>query len=501
MKLYLRGHTERYPVEQLQMQLFPDEPSEFVTAPFSGDGTVSSLSRGAAWVTASARVTRGGKSASAFRRVRAEAADVRHVRRILQQSYYLAALQLLPSAPPWGALSGVRPSKLSTECLLAGGTEKDAAALLRNVYFVSPERAALCADASRHTVQAMGLLEKNDLSVYIGIPFCPTRCAYCSFVSQSIERCGELLEPYLEALLKELAHTGRLLAASGYRVRTLYMGGGTPTTLSSGQMERLLAAIREHLDLSRCLEFTVEGGRPDTLDEQKLRVIKSGGCTRISINPQTMQDGVLRAIGRKHTAAQTLTAFGAACRAGFGEVNMDLIAGLPGDTPEGFADSLGQVLALRPSNVTVHTLALKKGAELFRSRADLPGAEAVARMLAEGQTALRRGGYEPYYLYRQKYMSGSFENVGWCRDGSASLYNICMMEELHSILSLGGGGMNKIMLPGRRLARFHNPKDPRDYLARLDTVLRQKDEIFDLLRQIPQGLTTPAPAEDLPGEY
>jgi oxygen-independent coproporphyrinogen-3 oxidase len=484
MKLYLRGHAERYPVEQLQLQLFPDEPSEFVEAPFTGDGTVSSLSRGKTWVTATAKVTRGGKTAKASRRVLLREADVRHVRRILQQSYYLAALPLLPAAPAWGALSGVRPSKLSTECLLNGGTEQDAVRLLESVYFVSPARAKLCADASRHTVDAMQRLAPNDLSVYIGIPFCPTRCAYCSFVSQSVEKFGGLVEPFLQALLKEIAYTGALLAKSGYQIRTLYMGGGTPTTLSAEQMGRLLAAIRGHFDLSRCLEFTVEGGRPDTLDEDKLAVIESGGCTRISINPQTMQDSVLRAIGRKHTAARTLAAYAAAKKAGFGDINMDLIAGLPGDTPEGFADSLARVLALAPSNVTVHTLALKKGADLFTSRADLPGAEQVAGMLTRGNEALRQNGYEPYYLYRQKYMSGSFENVGWCRPGFAGLYNICMMEELHSILSLGGGGMNKIMLPGRRLARFHNPKYPAEYIDRLDTVLRQKDEIFDLLKTL-----------------
>jgi oxygen-independent coproporphyrinogen-3 oxidase len=484
MKLLLTGHTERYPVEQLQMQLFPDEPSELVTAPFApADGAVSALHEGKIWVTATAAVTRGGRTCRAARRVKKAEADVRHVRRILQQSYYLAALPLLPAAPPWGALAGVRPSKLSTQCLASGGSGRDADRLLKDTYFVSAPRRRLCVDASRHTLEAARLLDKTDLSVYIGIPFCPTRCAYCSFVSESVERFGELLEPYLQALLREIAYTGGLLRQSGYRVRTLYMGGGTPTTLSSGQMERLLAAIRGHFDLSRCLEFTVEGGRPDTLDPEKLRVIRAGGCTRMSINPQTMSDAVLRAIGRRHTARQTLEAFAAARAAGFDDINMDLIAGLPGDTAEGFADSLRQVLALGPSNVTVHTLALKKGADLFRSRANLPGPDEVETMLSGAEAALRRSAFEPYYLYRQKYMSGSFENVGWCKKGYTGLYNIYMMEELHTILSLGGGGMNKVNLPDGQLARFHNPKYPADYLERLDTVLRQKDEIFALLEK------------------
>ena len=268
MKLYLKNHTERYPVEQLQLQLFAQEPSEFCTEPFTGDGTVSSLSRGKQYLTATAKVTYQGKTGFAVNRVRLEKADVRATRRILQRSYYLAALQVLPAAPPWGALSGVRPTKLSTKCLMNGGSEKDAERLLREVYFVSPERARLCVDASRHTVEASKLLDADDLSVYIGIPFCPTRCAYCSFVSQSIERFGEFLPAYLDALLREIAHTGKLLRDSGFHIRTLYIGGGTPTTLSSAQMAQLLEAIHTSFDLSRCLEFTVEGGRPDTLDEE-----------------------------------------------------------------------------------------------------------------------------------------------------------------------------------------------------------------------------------------
>ena len=484
MKLYLKNHAERYPVEQLQLQLFAQEPSEFCAEPFTGDGTVSSLSRGKRYLTATAKVTYQGKTGFASNRVLLEKADVRATRRILQRSYYLAALQVLPAAPPWGALSGVRPTKLSTKCLMAGGSEKDAEKLLREVYFVSPERARLCVDASRHTVEAAKKLDADDLSVYIGIPFCPTRCAYCSFVSQSIERFGEFLPAYLDALLREIAHTGALLKDSGFHIRTLYMGGGTPTTLSSAQMAQLLEAVNRNFDLSRCLEFTVEGGRPDTLDPQKLRVIKDGGATRISINPQTMSDKVLEAVGRRHTARQTVEAYEQAVKAGFDDINMDLIAGLPADDAAGFADSIRQVLDLNPSNITVHTLALKKGAALFGSRMELPSQEAVAAMLAGAEDALRQNGYEPYYLYRQKYMSGSFENTGWCRPGYTGLYNIYMMEELHTILSLGGGGMNKINLPEEKLARYHNPKIPQDYISRIDTILQQKDEIFSLLRQI-----------------
>jgi len=485
MKLYLKGHTELYAVEQLQMQLFPGEPTEAAAAPFgSADGAVSALSEGKKFVTATAKIQYQGKTAFASRRVAREKADTRMRRRILQQSYFLAATELLGTTPPWGALSGVRPTKLSTQHLLEGGTEASADRMLRDVFFVTEPRRRLSLDCSRHTLEAISLLQPQDLSVYIGIPFCPTRCAYCSFVSHSVEKFGQHLEPYLQALEQEIVHTGKLLRESGHTIRSLYMGGGTPTTLSSSQMARLLQVIRENFDLSRCLEFTVEGGRPDTLDAEKLQVIRQGGADRMSINPQTMSDQVLRNIGRCHTTAEVIARYHDAVDAGFTEINMDLIAGLPGDTVEGFAASVRQLIDLGPSNITVHTLALKKSAALYQQRPDLPSGEEVAAMLDQAGEALRAAGYEPYYLYRQKYMSGSFENVGWCKPGHTNYYNIYMMEEIHTILSLGGGGMNKVNLGPNRLERFHNPKIPMDYTARIDTILRQKDEIFAILRSL-----------------
>ena len=486
MKLYLKGHTELYAVEQLQMQLFPEEPTDTVTVPFGdGDGAVSSLSYGKTWVTASAKVTWNGKTANAVRRLTlADAQDARLRRRVLQQTYFLAATKVLGTTPPWGALSGVRPTKLSTWHMQEGGTERSADKMLRDVYFVTPSRRKLAIDCSRHTVEAAGFLEKKDLSLYIGIPFCPTRCAYCSFVSQSIEKFGKYLEPYLDALIKEIEHTGTLLKNSGWSIRSLYMGGGTPTTLNARQMKRLLDAIHANFDLSRCLEFTVEGGRPDTLDPEKLQVIRQGGADRVSINPQTMSDEVLRRIGRSHDTQQIYKAYEDAVRAGFDVINMDLIAGLPGDTAEGFLSSVRKVIALDPGNITVHTLALKKAAALYYERNNLPSGEEVAYMLEQTQALLRQAGYEPYYLYRQKYMSGSFENVGWCKPGTMSVYNIYMMEELHTVLSLGGGGMNKVNTGPNQLERFHNPKIPQDYIDRIDTILQQKDQIFEILNSL-----------------
>ena len=475
MKLSFIGHDDRYAIEQLQMSLFP----EYIHAE-TGEA-VSRLSRGNTWLTATTTIVINGKKSSAAKRIKAAEESVRLRRRILQQSYYLAALPHLAHAPAWGALAGVRPTKLSTRHILDGGTAKSADKMLRAVYFVEPARRKLAIDCSLSTVKAVNLLNEKDISLYVGIPFCPTRCAYCSFVSRTIGRRTELMTPYLEALSKELSVTGELLKKSGRTIRSVYIGGGTPTTLTSAQMAWLLDTIHASFDLSRCLEFTVEGGRPDTLNAEKLRTIRAHGADRMSINPQTMEDPVLKACGRPHTAEDVLRAYKEAEAAGFTAINMDLIAGLPQDSYAGFCRSLDTVISLKPANITVHTLALKKGADLFEKKVDLPSQEEVSRMVDYANAQLAKHGYRPYYLYRQKYMSGSFENVGWSRDGLDCLYNIYMMEEVHTILSLGGGGMNKVNLPNGRLERFHNPKFPEQYIEQIDSVLDQKKELFELL--------------------
>ena len=482
MKLLLVGHEDRYAVEQLQLALFPGEGMEPVEHPFEGDGAVSALHRGNTWLTAITTITHGGQKTRAAVRLRASEETVRLRRRALQQSYYRAALPLLPKTPAWGALSGVRPTKITTRHLLEGGNDTSAHKLMRDVYFVTEDRRNLALDCSHSTLRAASLLEDGDVSLYVGIPFCPTRCSYCSFVSRTIGKNTGLMEPYLQALLKELEVTGRLMESSGHRVRTIYIGGGTPTTLTSQQMSMLLGGIRNSFDLSRCIEFTVEGGRPDTLNAEKMEAIRLGGADRISINPQTMVDSVLRACGRPHTAADVVRSYGEALSAGLTDINMDLIAGLPTDSFEGFRHSLDTIAALNPSNITVHTLALKKGADLFERREGLLTAEDVEAMVAYANETLRSLGYKPYYLYRQKYMSGSFENVGWSRDNRDCLYNIYMMEELHSIVSLGGGGMNKVNFPDGSLQRFHNPKFPEQYISQLDSVLSQKEELFRLMK-------------------
>ena len=483
MKLLMTGHAERYAVEQMQLALFPLAPMEPMEGPFEGDGAVSRLIREGDMITAETVITLEGRESAARVTLAAGEETVSTRRRVLQQSYYKAALPFLSKVPAWGALSGVRPTKLTTRCLMAGMDDEMTLREMEEVYFVTPRRARLALDCSKATVAAQAKLDPNDISLYVGIPFCPTRCAYCSFVSKTVGKNTDLMEPYLQALHQEIRHTGRLMASSGRTVRTVYIGGGTPTTLTAGQMKQLLDCIKESFDLSRCIEFTVEGGRPDTLDQEKLDTIASCGADRMSINPQSMVDSVLAASRRPHTAADVEKSYRQAVKAGFDAINMDLIAGLPGDGFEGFRHSLDRVLGLGPANITVHTLAIKKGADLYEKREGLGTDEDVARMVDYAEDTLRAAGYVPYYLYRQKYMSGSFENVGWCRPGTECLYNIYMMEELHIIVSLGGGGMNKVNLPGGRLQRFHNPKFPQQYIEMIDDVLRQKEELFALMQQ------------------
>ena len=488
MKLYL-NHTERYPVEQLQMQLFAAEPSEFVTAPFAKgeNGAVSSLFTGKKYVTATAKITWNGKTGSAAKRLLREQADVRHTRRILQQSYYLAAMQVLDTVPPWGALSGVRPSKLSTKALLAGKTRRQAERELEREFFVTPERAKLCVDASEHTVEAIGLLAPRDLSVYIGIPFCPTRCAYCSFVSVDAPKLLKSIPDYLNALEQEMRSTAAAVKAAGRRIVAVYVGGGTPTTLSAPELDRLLADTKACFDLSACREFTVEAGRPDTVTEEKLAVLVSHGVNRVSVNPQTMSDAVLEEIGRHHTAAQVREAVAMVKKFPQLAFNMDLIAGLPGDTPESFSDTVREVIALGAENITVHTLALKKGSRFLTEGTALPDGKAVGEMLGDAREKLEAAGYAPYYLYRQKFMSGSFENVGWTKPGYENLYNICIMEELCGILAVGAGGSTKLTAPGGVVKRLMAPKYPREYMDRIAHTCAEKDEIVRFYNSEPKG--------------
>ena len=483
MKLYFFGHDYKYAAEQMLLTLFPEERPEYPEGKPEGERIELSLVRRDEDLHAICTLVRNnsewtGEDSCPIPIQSSELETDRLCQRILKNAMYRAALNSGLKKPEWGALTGVRPGKILCNLLRGGMTESTALNSFISDYDVSPKRASLCMDTARVTLRTESQLLPNDVCLYIGIPFCPTRCAYCSFVSQSVEKSMKLISPFLEALLKEVHATAEQVNRLGLRPISVYMGGGTPTTLSANQLNVLCSALEREFDLSQLREYTVEAGRPDTITVDKLRVLKSHGVDRVSVNPQTMSDSVLETIGRKHTAADIVTALEKVREIGGFSVNMDLIAGLPSDTAESFRKTLETVLALNPENITVHTLSLKKGSGITMNGAALPTGDEVSRMLEFSFGRLAESGYSPYYLYRQKFMSGGFENIGWTKQGYDNLYNICIMEELCSIIAMGGGGSTKLVAPGdARNIRVMAPKYPQEYIQMIDRTCSEKQKI------------------------
>ena len=482
MKVQLIGHDEKYALEQSLLTLFPGEKPVYGMVDEAVDTRWAcvTLTEDGETVQVTTELGVDGKAAAHSYSYPLSGTDYEKEgqrRHAIGISFFGAAKDLLGISPAWGSLTGVRPAKVALSLIREGGKAR-AEKELQELYCVTPARARLAIEAADAGIRAAAELEPNDISLYVGIPFCPTRCAYCSFVAQSVEKSFSLVEPYLEALFDEIAAAGQLLRELGLNIKSFYMGGGTPTTLSASQMDRLLTKLEQNFDFTSLAELTIEAGRPDTIDEEKLRVLRTHNTTRVSINPQTMEDNVLAAIGRRHTADDIRRAMEQVRRADFPHVNMDLIAGLPEDTPEGFARSLDEVISMGADNITVHTLSLKKGSRITLEGSRIPGADEVAQMLDYADPTLRKNGFAPYYLYRQKYMSGSFENVGWTKPGGTGLYNIYIMEELHSILSLGAGGSTK-MVGGGQIRRAFNAKYPREYIDRPE---KRRANLMDFAR-------------------
>ena len=476
MKLVLNGHDERYVVEQSLMALFPGElPVYEPIAPGDDSWAMVSLAEEDGCCRVTVELTFGGKSASRTLTAPLSGTDFEKEgqrRHAMARCFFLTARDVTGATPPWGMLTGVRPDKPVTWALAEGKSPEEARRMLEEEYFVTPERSALALETGGTALRAIRRLSPRDIDVYVGIPFCPTRCVYCSFVSQSVEKSFALVPPYVEALAAELRAGGEMVRRAGLRVRSFYMGGGTPTTLTAEQMDTVLTAFETSFDLTDCTERTVEAGRPDTITPEKLAVLRAHGVDRVSVNPQTLEDRVLEAIGRRHTAADIRRAMDLVSGYGFAHVNMDLIAGLPEDTAEGFCRSLDGCLTLGADNITIHTLALKKGSRILTEGLRVPGPETVTEMLDYAAPVLRRAGYQPYYLYRQKYMSGSFENTGWCRPGAECWYNVDIMSELCSILSFGAGGSTKMVEFGtNHIQRVFNVKYPKEYIERPEKCL------------------------------
>lgn len=387
--------------------------------------------------------------------------------------------------PRWGILTGVRPGKLMRRLTEDIGADK-ASDYFAEKLLCSEEKINLCRTAAENEEKIIATSKPNHFSLYFAIPFCPTRCSYCSFVSHSVERSMNLVGEYVELLCRELAVTGKIAREKGLELSTIYIGGGTPTTLSAEQLDKVLTAVSENFDVEKATEFTVEAGRPDTITADKLNAIKRGGATRISINPQTLNDSVLKVIGRRHTARQTIDAFRLARECGFDNINMDLIAGLPTDTPESFEHTVDGVLALDPESITIHTLSMKRSSRLTVG-GDLPDVqqgEMAAQMLHTASDRLREK-YAPYYLYRQSKTVGNLENTGWAKPGYEGLYNIFMMDETHTVLACGASGVTKLKTGENTIERIFNYKYPYEYISRYDEIIRRKDGINDFYARYP----------------
>ena len=406
----------------------------------------------------------------------------RYRKRQVKSALYGLLKQVTGMTPPWGSLTGIRPTRLLYEEIEAGRDMESARANVMRKYDVSADRARLLCDIAEMQ-QGIRIPEAGSFDLYIGIPFCRTRCSYCSFSSGEIGRNKKLVAPYTEALLKEIDLSAKLMREAGLRVRAAYMGGGTPTAIPCGDLEKILAAAKEAFP--GAVEWTVEAGRPDTIDREKLEMLRRMEITRISVNPQTFNDETLVRIGRSHSGADTVRAYLLARELGFDDINMDLIAALPGETPEIFAQSLNQVMELNPESVTVHSLAIKRSSRLHEemhvsgSGHTQVSAEGAAGMIARARAQLDAAGWKPYYLYRQKYMAGNLENVGYAKPGKACLYNIGNMEETASVLALGAGAISKWLFDrDLRIERAPNVKNIEEYIHRVEEMVQRKRDLI-----------------------
>lgn len=382
---------------------------------------------------------------------------------------------------PWGVLTGVRPVRLMRNLYKTEEKLQDVIEKFRNTYLVSDEKIQLCTDVFNLQQPVIDSGRPKDYSLYISIPFCPSRCSYCSFVSTSIKSAGHLMQGYVDNLCEEIRHTARKAEETGLNLKTIYMGGGTPTAITAPMLEQVMKTVQECFDLSKVEEYTVEAGRPDCTDIEKLHIIKKYGANRVSINPQTFSDNVLKAIGRNHSHADFLRCVEDARKVGFDSINMDLIAGLPEDTVEGFEKSLRGCIELGAENITVHTLTMKRASNLV-IRNEEHHYDDVEKMIAKN-SILAEHGYKPYYMYRQKSTVKNLENVGFSQSGHESLYNIYIMEEIQTIISCGAGGVSKVVGPKGELKRIYNYKYPHEYIKDFAAIIARKDEVFDTCRQ------------------
>lgn len=479
MNLYVKNHNFHFELENLTRLFFPNEKIT-VIRDFSEPQPPYIYTEVSDKITISVNIGSFNKSETAVKKLTDDDNEL-----VSAQLLYKLLCDFTGLTQPWGILTGVRPVKLLRR-LAEESSEEQAVKKFEKDFFVSNEKIALSRETEHNERKILELSKPESFSLYVGIPFCPSRCSYCSFVMASIERAEKLIEPYTKLLCEEIKRTAEIANKLGLRLETVYFGGGTPTTLSAEQLDTVLGTVNKSFDMSTCREFTVEAGRPDTIDIAKLFVLKENKVDRISINPQTVNDEVLKTIGRKHTAQQFFDAFELARKCGFDNINTDLIAGLPTDTPESFKNSLDSIVRLNAECITVHTLCMKRASRLTTEGVtlDLQQARDAREMLAYTQNILGQNEYIPYYMYRQSRMVGNLENVGWSKRGFESLYNVYVMDETHTILACGSGGVTKLKRNNPDyLERIFNFKYPYEYIDRFDELIQRKSGIMQFYGQ------------------
>nr|WP_303994607.1 coproporphyrinogen dehydrogenase HemZ [Ruminococcus bromii] len=479
MNLYVKNHNFHFELENLTRLFFPNEKIT-VIRDFSEPQPPCIYTEVSDKITISVNIGSFNKSETAVKKLTGDDNEL-----VSAQLLYKLLCDFTGLTQPWGILTGVRPVKLLRR-LAEESSEEQAVKKFEKDFFVSNEKIALSRETEHNERKILELSKPESFSLYVGIPFCPSRCSYCSFVMASIERAEKLIEPYTKLLCEEIKRTAEIANKLGLRLETVYFGGGTPTTLSAEQLDTVLGTVNKSFDMSTCREFTVEAGRPDTIDIAKLFALKENKVDRISINPQTVNDEVLKTIGRKHTAQQFFDAFELARKCGFDNINTDLIAGLPTDTPESFKNSLDSIVRLNAECITVHTLCMKRASRLTTEGVtlDLQQARDAREMLAYTQNILGQNEYIPYYMYRQSRMVGNLENVGWSKKGFESLYNVYVMDETHTILACGSGGVTKLKRNNPDyLERIFNFKYPYEYIDRFDELIQRKSGIMQFYGQ------------------
>lgn len=479
MNLYVKNHNFHFELENLTRLFFPNEKIT-VIRDFSEPQPPCIYTEVSDKITISVNIGSFNKSETAVKKLTDDDNEL-----VSAQLLYKLLCDFTGLTQPWGILTGVRPVKLLRR-LAEESSEEQAVKKFEKDFFVSNEKIALSRETEHNERKILELSKPESFSLYVGIPFCPSRCSYCSFVTASIERAEKLIEPYTKLLCEEIKRTAEIANKLGLRLETVYFGGGTPTTLSAEQLDTVLRTVNKSFDMSTCREFTVEAGRPDTIDIAKLFALKENKVDRISINPQTVNDEVLKTIGRKHTAQQFFDAFELARKCGFDNINTDLIAGLPTDTPESFKNSLDSIVRLNAECITVHTLCMKRASRLTTEGVtlDLQQARDAREMLAYTQNILGQNEYIPYYMYRQSRMVGNLENVGWSKKGFESLYNVYVMDETHTILACGSGGVTKLKRNNPDyLERIFNFKYPYEYIDRFDELIQRKSGIMQFYGQ------------------